>query len=209
VAVQERVLERDLDGLRTMWVDDPNLLSGLVGLLSERDDLLRWRAIEALGVLCGEAARRDVEIARRQVRRQIWNMSEESGNQAWSAAETIGAILYHVPELAEEYAVILVQYEEEPIFRAGALWAMGHLAPQHTDRLRPEAGTAAKRLEDESPLVRAHAARAVGLLHHAAAREQLEAMVGDGAEVRLYNFETGQLDQTTVGRVAREALQSL
>jgi HEAT repeat protein len=209
LAVQERVLERDLDGLRAMWADDPNLLSGLVGLLNERDDLVRWRAIEALGELCGEAARSDVEVARRQVRRQVWNMSEESGNQGWSAAEAIGAILYHVPELAEEYAVIVVRYEEEPIFRAGAFWAMAHLAPQYPDLLRPEAGIAALRLGDENPLVRAHAARALGLLGYAAARAELEALTSDEAEVTLYSFETGQLSQTTVGEVARAALRAL
>ena len=57
-ALEQRLRVRDLAGLRELAASDPNLTSGLVGLLGERDELLRWRAIEALGEICAERARR-------------------------------------------------------------------------------------------------------------------------------------------------------
>ena len=209
MAVRERLLERDLDGLRSMWADDSNLLSGLVALLSERDDLVRWRAIEALGELGGELALDDPGAARGLVRRQMWNLTEESGNQAWSAPEAIGAMLYHAPVLAREYAVILVHYEEEPIYRPGAMWAFSHLAPRYAELLRGEADLALARVEDESPLVRAHAARALGALGHAGAREALEGRAEDDERILLYGFDSGHLQETSVAEVARAALETL
>ena len=156
----------DMDGLREMAAVDPNLLSGLVALLNERDDLLRWRAIDALGQLCAERAVDEDGLATvvDQVRRQLWAMNDESGNIAWHAAEAIGEILCRVPVLIEEFAIILVQHLNMPIFRAGTLWAIGRVASTQPDLLRGSARSVAGCLADPEPLVRAHAAWALARL---------------------------------------------
>lgn len=187
-ALEERLRSRDLEGLRQLATSDPNLLSGLVGLLNERDDLLRWRAIEALGLLCAERAVQDEEegmaAVRDLVRRQLWSMNDESGNVAWHAAEAVGEILYRVPPLADEFAHILLQHLEMPIFRAGVLWAVGRLASARPELLKERAAELPPFLEDPDPLVRAHAAWALANLG-------VEATPPAGAV--FYDFESGEL----------------
>jgi hypothetical protein len=186
-ALEERLRPRDLDGLRQLAAEDPNVLSGLVGLLNERDDLLRWRAIEALGLLCAERVGQGEDgmaTVRDLVRRQLWSMNDESGNVAWHAAEALGEILHRVPPLADEFAHILLQHLEMPIFRAGVLWAVGRLASARPELFRERASELSPYLEDPDPLVRAHAAWALA---------QLGVDGAPPSGVLFYDFESGEL----------------
>jgi len=207
--VKELLLRRDLPGLHSLARRERNLISGVAGLLNETDDLLRWRAIEAFGRMVGEMARDDEAAARDQIRRQLWSMTEESGNQAWHAPEAIAEVLYHSAALASEFAVIVIQQHEEPIFRPGALHALGRLGPRYAELLRGSAAGAIPFLADENPLVRGHAAWALGELRVKAARSALQQYAADVNAVALYDFGAGELIPTTVGKLVQQALRQI
>jgi len=207
--VRQLLRARDMEGLQNLAEQDPNLISGLVAQLNERDSLLCWRAVEALGLLCAGLARRDLPAARNQIRRQFWTMTEESGNQAWHTPEAIAEMLYHVPQLAQELGPNLAQHQEEPIFRPGVLWAIGRLASRYPELMQEDVRVVPPHLGDPVPLVRAHAAWALGQLRYDQARKPLRLALGDTAAAELYSFASGELVATTVAELAREALERL
>jgi len=211
MAVEALLRERDLDAILEMNDREPNIPSALIGLLNERDDLLRWRAIEALGVVA-KAIDGDGEGAyvKDLVRRQLWTMTEESGGTAWHAAEVVAEMLSQVKWLQEDFASMVVAFGDTEPWEAGCAWAVGRLVSAGAaSHLAAEVAPMTRNLGHADPAVRGHSAIALGRLGAAAARGALEALVGDEAGFERYDFEAGELRPLTVGRAAREALTSL
>jgi HEAT repeat protein len=205
--LEELLRRRDLAALRALEQQGrARLASGLVGFLNEPDDLLRWRAIEALGLLAGQVAGDDLDRVRDWVRRQFWMMTEESGGIPWHAPEAIGEMLYRTP-LAPEFTSQLMGHHDEFPFQGGCYWAMARLAPAHPQLVSRELPELLQGLTSELPAVRGHAARALGQLRAAAAVEQLEPLKDDPSPVLLYDFGTGELTAPPVANLARQALE--
>lgn len=186
------------------WAErEPNALSSLVSLLLHPEPLLRWRAIEALGELCAaRAAAGDLDGVRDLVRRQLWSMNDESGNQAWHAAEAVGEILHRVPALAPTFAPNLYAFVATYPFEAGVCFAIG--------RIRTQVGSEERRalreaLRHDEPRVRAMAAWALGELRDASAVAALSLLEGDPAPAERYDPATGELEVTSVGELALRA----
>jgi HEAT repeat protein len=209
--VRELLLRRDLDGFRA-WADgESNAFSALVSLLLSPEALLRWRAIEALGELsAGRAGAGELDAVRDLVRRQLWSMNDESGNQAWHAAEAIGEVLHRVPALAPTFAPNLFAFAATYPFEAGVCFAIGRLAassPALIGAAEREALRAA--LGHPTDAVRGEAARAIGELRDRGSAEALRPLLGDGALVERYRFESGELEELPVGELARAALDRI
>lgn len=131
-----------LERMESLAGERPGQLIGpLFQALLHRDELVRWRAVEAFGVAVPALARRDMEAARVVMRQMMWRMNEESGNMGWGVAEAMGAILAGHEGLAREYHSILVSYVREAggdichgnyldnaALRRGVLWGLGRLA---------------------------------------------------------------------------------
>lgn len=111
----------------------------IFSMLSNRDELVKWRAVSSFGILSKELCSQNFEKAREIIRRAIWALTEESGGIAWGYPELIGEILSNCPKLADEFNMMLLSYvyesedgqdnylDHEP-FRAGAFWAIMRLA---------------------------------------------------------------------------------
>lgn len=173
----------------------------LQSLLFDPDELLGWRAVEALGRVA--AARRDPEPARDMLRRALWLMNDESGGLLWHGPQVLGAVLAGVPALCGEFLGVLASFLEEEPFRAGARWGLWRVAA-----VRPEAvataaaaGLAAS-TSDPDPSVRGHAALALAA---ACGQAAAAAFAGDGAELVVFDFRSGALRPTTVGQAASGA----
>lgn len=200
VRVVELLRLHDLDALERWFADEATVISSLVGLLSEQDELLRWRAIEAIGQL-GAAlesqGRRQVVLD--QVRRQFWSMNDESGGVAWHAPEAIGELLFRVPGLAQEFATVLSSRGEEEPFERGVHWAVARLAAGPArDNLRQDAPMLQRSLTSEDPARRAWAAVALARLGLEADAGQLQRLSQDDAVFNSYDFDRGQLVQLSV-----------
>jgi hypothetical protein len=201
--------KHDLQNLRQLAKTENWVFSTLVSLLLQEDDLLRWRAVQALGLLAQDISKTDLEGVREMVRRQLWAMNDESGNIAWHAPEVIGEILYNVPEITEEYTSILASFAELYPFQEGVHWALCRIADQRADLLINSSNKIVAGLKNSSAIIRGHAACTLAKLNPPKIPEELHQLTGDQADLCMYNFLTGELERTTVGRLAQEALNLL
>jgi len=200
---------RDTDGLLAWARQNANALSILGTLLFESDDLLRWRAIEAIGIVAKDAFGDDPEKVRAFLRRLFWLMNDESGGICWHAPEAIAEVLLNVPDLQLEFAVILMSYLEEEPFESGVCWAISRLAEalSSNDDLAAVAGRKAgvmrKYLAHQDPRRRASALMALRALSKPIKDALLDPLRSDTAQASFYDFDTGNLKQTALADLAR------
>ena len=192
------------------------IVSSLIAALFHGDDRIKWHAVSALGVVVAGLAEGDREAARSVMRRLTWSLNDESGSVGWGAPEALAEIMANHAGLAAEYAYALTAFMREgdlylelPALQRGLLWGIGRLAETRPDLLR--AGDAPTLLfpylASGDPEVRGLAARALGMLKAAGAKERIATLRNDHAELTLY--EHGEFRRTTVGRLAGEALGRL
>jgi len=195
----------------------------LFSLLLDKDELVRWRAVEAFGRTVARMAEsaqpgEGPEAARVVLRQCLWRMNEESGGLGWGIPETLGEILARNERLAREFHRVLASYVREQTrgegnylehagLRRGVFWGLGRLAQEFPGLLADEIGTLRAGLQDEDGANRGLAARVLGLVGVQAAREDIGALVDNPAPVTL--FEGGGLVRTTAGALARQALARL
>lgn len=176
---------------------------------------IRWPAVEAMGRAAARLAPVDENAVREVIRRLIWSLNDDSGAIGWGAAEALGEILAEVGgDIADDFGPILIAQlafdpgspDFEPLL-AGAVWGVARLVDAHPDfgpYLRPHL---ARLLTAGSPLVRGSAVRLAGAIGSPGLRPLLEPLTGDSAELPLWTGD--RLIQTTVGRLAQEALNRL
>jgi len=121
--IGERLAARDHGGLLTEGVPPGRLLRQLVQFLQRPEDLLRWRAVEALGRVAAVLPPSDPSLEE-TLRGLFWMMNDESGNLCRMAPEAIGEILSARPDLGPAFAPLLVPFLHEEPFEAGTLWAL-------------------------------------------------------------------------------------
>ncbi len=179
--------------------------------LYNSDELVKYRAVTALGLIVANLAKQDLESARVVMRRFIWNLNDESGGIGWGSPEAMAEIMARSEPLAEEYATLLVSYMtpdmnflEHPILQRGLLWGIGRLAHarpgflQQTDRLLLIF------LQSKDPFHRGLAAWALGAIGDRPVIKLLEPMIGDRFLLRIYNGF--QIVDRTVGELVTEAI---
>jgi len=204
--VREYLADRDFEEL-ALWagsIRSPQRV--LFSLAHDSDELIVWRAIEALGRLMGAIAEDDVERVRDTVRRLMWLMNDESGGLGWRSPELIGEILVNVPELIEEYGRLLPAYFHEEPFEQGSHLAVARSAAINSAPFADFVEDLNNSLEDSDSAIRCHAASALHDIDPGNHKSRLEKLSRDSSPVELYNFENGQLEKTTVARVVEKVL---
>ena len=184
-------------------VADRRVVRALVSLLYDPDELIRWRAVSALGHLAGAHP----ELARPLVTRLYWSLNDESGGIGWMSAPALGEIGRRAPQLISGCIRPLVRYLDEPFLLAGVLWAIGRLAPAYPAETREVVPEVALRCASADPSVRAHAAHALGQVGDRRAQGALAELAKDERPARLY--EGGRLVSKQVRDWAGEALARL
>jgi hypothetical protein len=190
---------------------EKRILSFLTALTYEPDPLISWRAVEAIGVAAGHIAEDDPEFVRNHLRRLMWLLNDESGGIGWRAPEAIAEILCSRPGRFSEFVPIVISFldmeeEDAPRFRPGTLWAIGRLAQVMPEAVQPALVWLARCLDDPIPQNRGLAAWCLGKLQAASYLAGRDALLKDESPVEL--FTDGQLVCTSVGELARAALES-
>ncbi len=204
--------ERAAEEIANLAGHSRRVLSLLVSLTFDRDPLIGWRAVEAMGTAADRIAEHSPDHVRDHLRRLHWLLSEESGGICWRAPEAMAEIVRRRPALLSDYVPILVSLIREMAnedlihFRAGILWAIGRLGPICADQLDEVLPTIVACLDHPDPQVRGMAVWCLGQCGQAERLEDRDNLLADEAPVDLY--EDGHLGRTTVGRLVRRALCS-
>ena len=72
--------------------------------------ILKERAIEVMGILVNEVAKKEIEYARVIMRRLMWSLNDESGGIGWGAPLAMAEIMINNKKLFDEYHKILFSY---------------------------------------------------------------------------------------------------
>jgi hypothetical protein len=183
----------------------------LFGLFCDRDALVRWRAVTAMGAVVSKLAGENMESARVVMRRFMWNLNEESGGIGWGCPEAMGESMARSMRLAQEYRSILVSYLnpegnfiDHPALQEGVLWGIGRLADANPSSVADCAGLVVPFLSSEDPGLRGVAAWTVGRFANPGMIPTLEPLTEDTALLSFYDGE--HLVRRSVGELAREAL---
>jgi len=196
--VKDMLQQRNFEPLLKMAGKDKRIVRYIVRCLYSADELLRKRAIEALGLVCSIIAERDEWAVRNILRQLLWSVTEESGGIGWSAPEAMAEIVRHCPGKFHDYGSIAVSFLDEELLRRGGLWAagtLGKICPEFVEHVLPDIMIL---LDSPDATLRGYAARA--LLAVNAGEEKRELLKNDKTPVQVY--EDSELKYRTVSELA-------
>lgn len=186
-------------------------ISPLFSLLYHDQDLIRWRAVSAIGAVVAKLADHDLDAARVCMRRLMWHLNEESGGIGWGSPEAMGEIMALHNVLANEYAGILISYLapwgnflEHDSLQQGVLWALARLSHSRPRLAQPAAPLLAHFLKAPQAPLRGLAAWAAGPVLTQELKPAIEVLDGDSSKFTLY--WNRRLRSRTVAWAAEAAL---
>lgn len=187
------------------------VVNPLFSFFYHTDELVKWRAITAMGVVVARLAHEDFESARIVIRRLMWNLNDESGGIGWGSPEAMGEIMARHDRLAKEYACILVSYINEAgnfleheMLQRGVLWGLGRLAHARSELVRDAAAYLPLFMRSKDAVHRGLSAWVAGAIPSEMTESLLKHLVTDEARINI--FINMKLVERTVGQLAVEAL---
>lgn len=187
------------------------VVNPLFSFFYHTDELVKWRAITAMGVVVARLAHEDFESARIIMRRLMWNLNDESGGIGWGSPEAMGEIMARHDRLAKEYACILVSYINEAgnfleheMLQRGVLWGLGRLAHARSELVQDAAAYLPLFMRSKDAVHRGLSAWVAGAIPSEMTESLLKHLVTDEARINI--FINMNLEERTVGQLAVEAL---
>ena len=162
-----RALEmNDLDAVVLLVQKERKALSLLIRMAYDKETLVGWRAIKAVGRIANLLAKTEHEFLRVAVRKLLWSLSDESGGIGWAAPELLGEIVHSDPEgFADIIPLIAEVYNiEEQTFRPGVVYALARIAEVAPEMIVSFQKIIIRSLVDTNPLIRIYALDLIGLL---------------------------------------------
>ena len=186
-------------------------INPLFSFLCSPDELLKWRAVAAMGEVVDRLAGTDMESARVIMRRYMWQLNDESGGIGWGCPEAMGEIMARNDNLADEFWCILISYIrpdgnylEHEVLQRGVLWGVGRLAHARPKLLKTSVEYLHPYMQSGDPHLRGLAAWAAGALQNKNTASILNGLKDDSAKLSIYL--DGHIKRHSVGEVAKKAL---
>jgi hypothetical protein len=156
----------DLDAVVLLVQKNRKTLSLLVRMAYDKETLVAWRAIKAVGRIANVLVKTEREFLRNTVRKLLWSLSDESGGIGWAAPELLGEIVHSDPEgFADIIPIIAEVYDiEEQTFRPGVMYALARIAEVSPEMIANYQKIIIRSLVDTNPLIRIYTLELVGLL---------------------------------------------
>lgn len=155
IQVQEALAEGDFQAVLDLGKRHTgHVIAALNNTLYSTDDLLRWRAVECLGLLAGQISHTDYERARDIIRRMFWSLNDESGGSGWAAPEAVGEVIRNRPDLFNEFVSILVSFKDDPSLIRGITWALGRIGEKEPALVQEYIPLLQNLLDDPDPQLR-------------------------------------------------------
>jgi hypothetical protein len=187
-------------------------INPLFSFLCSLDELLKWRAVTAMGEVVDRLADTNMESARVIMRRYMWQLNDESGGIGWGCPEAMGEIMARNENLADEYWCILISYIrpngnflEHEVLQRGVLWGVGRLGHARPQLLKTSVEYLHPYMQADDPNLRGLAAWAAGALQNKNTAAILNQLKEDSANLSIYL--DGHVKKRSVGEIAKKALQ--
>lgn len=200
----------DYDAVGDLVMEDPKALNKLISFAMNKDELICWRAIEAMGVAAGRLSQDNLPAVRNTARRILWSAREESGGMGWSAPELLGEIVSANPRGFDDIPPIIVSLhteDEEGVFLGGALWALRRMAEAGVSGVEGADEVVRLGLRRDKADIRGLAVMAAAALKTPGSAELVSGLTGD--ESRFHYYQDGQFVETTIGESAQRALETI
>lgn len=204
--VKELLMKRDLDGILN-WADNiRNPQRVLFSLVYDADELVKWRAIEAVGKVAAIWAKNDYEKIRNFIRQQLWLMNDESGGLGWHSPEIIGEVLVNVPQLINEYGQLLMAFLKEEPFERGSHLAVYRVASVNPKLFIDRAKELTESLDQPDNYIRAYTILALGEIDPVQVKKVEEKFSAEAEKIRIFDFNTGQMETTDLKQIIKKVL---
>ncbi len=200
--VVEALLAADFDRVAQLAAASRRVFTILISLAYDKESLITWRGIEAIGPAVGALAGSDPGAARDIVHRLLWSVTEESGAIGWSAPEMLAEIVAGSPGSFQDVVPIIPSFFEEPPLRPGVLWALGRLAAAGVILPAGAGQIVAAGLKARDPAARGMAVWAVGCLGLKEMLAAISSLTTDPGRFMLYRGH--ELVNTGIGDLAGE-----
>jgi hypothetical protein len=194
-AVMVALDNNDFESVLTLALQNRKVLSVLIRLAYDKETLVGWRAIVAIGLVASIYVRSNYDFLRETVRKLLWSLSDESGGIGWSAPEILGEIVSADPKKMADVIPLLagVYYIEEQVFRPGILYALKRIAESNPESAGDYQDLLLAGLSDANPLARIYALQLIRTLQERNVLKKTDViinrvreMVSDRAEAWIY-----------------------
>ena len=140
--VKEALLDKNYDDLLSL--DLKKVATILISFLYG-DELLMFRASEALGIVCGRLDEKDTEYVRNVLRKLFWHLNDESGAYCKGAPLAIGEIGRNAKRAFENFKNMAVSLlDNDEVEKKYVIYAIGRAAenikdayPNPIEKLKP------------------------------------------------------------------------
>ena len=137
----------------------------------------------------------------------LFTSLSDTAASSWGSLDAIGEIISQSPRQFCGYIPQIYAWAKDKELLPEVLRALGRIATMRPDLIRKAALYLIPLLQDGNPEVRGLAAALLGSLHAQDAKDDLRELVDDSAMLQVYG--NGELQEQTVGQLAREALGKL
>ncbi|MFO7666409.1 MAG: HEAT repeat domain-containing protein [Desulfobacterales bacterium] len=179
------------------------VVNHLFSCLYNTDDLIKWRAVTAMGETVSSIADADIESARVVMRRLMWNLNDESGGIGWGSPEAMGEIIARNKRLGDEYARILISYIningnylENEILLQGVIWGIGRIASLRPELVRDSIPFLIPFISSRDTMLRGLAAWTICAIDPVKAESILSSLNNDDSKLKI--FAEGKLTEFSI-----------
>ncbi|MDA3786413.1 MAG: PBS lyase [Deltaproteobacteria bacterium] len=206
-AVKKWVAEGNIDALVRLTLDDGKTLRFIQRLLYSPSEEERYHTAHVLAQVCRRVSTLKPGMVSDLLHR-MYEACTDSASTHWGLLESIASIIAGRTDLFGAFSRHLLMYRGVDSSRALVLWGMATIAKESPEVIRQTPIYAVfDFIRHEEPLTRGNAVRLFGLINAMEVKSDIEQLVNDPAELTIY--EDGRPRHTTVGTLAREALENM
>lgn len=215
--IKEFLEKKDFDGVVEFARRDRNVTKYLTSLLYSEDNLLHWRAADALGKLTVHQDVLSENKARIIIGRLFTNLEDQSGGNGWGSMEAIGAMIAAQPYRLSSFVPKMISKISDARLWVGLLWSIRQIGEKQPDLFKDYIFHVVGLLRNPRRATRGHAAWALGAIGDADVRvleglildvrETLGGLLNDKNLIPIYI--DGDIHERVIGDIAKEALASL
>jgi hypothetical protein len=125
--ILELLKNRNYEKIVLLCNEERRFWSFLKSRLYDPDILIKYRAVEAIGLYMSDLWNKNEEKVRIFIRTLLWSLNDESGGIGWSSAPAIAQIISHIPSLKDPYLSMAMNALDEELLKKPILWAIAKI----------------------------------------------------------------------------------